>query len=329
MVPDAMADGATEQPLLLDVAHVIKRVRGARGELTILDDVTLRVEQDRSVGIVGESGCGKSTLAEIVVGLQRPSDGMITFRGVRLGEAAGSKARELRSRMRIVFQDPFSSLNPRHKVLDIVSEPLRHHTSLSKSDRRRRAAELLEAVGLSPRRQGGVRPAQLSGGQAQRVAIARALATDPDLLILDEAVSSLDVSVRAQILNLLHRLRKELGLTYVFIAHDLDAVRYVSEMVVVMYLGRICEVLPTENIGNVRMHPYTELLFGADHSAVWSRGGIAEDAQADEPPSIFDRPSGCPYRTRCPEATSRCAGETPELHVSSNGGLVACHARAS
>lgn len=312
---------------MLEVVGLVKRVQVRRRSITVLEDVNLRIDRGVSVGVVGESGCGKSTLAEIIVGLQTPSEGSIRFRGVALDGADRATLNQARAEMRMVFQDPYSSLDPRLQVIEIVAEPLRYLRQLTKQQRRTRAAELLAAVGLSPALHATYRPKELSGGQAQRVAIARALATDPMLLVLDEAVSSLDVSVRAQILNLLHDLAEAHGLTYMFIAHDLDAVRYVSDMVVVMYLGRICEVLPSSSIGETDMHPYAELLFGADRVAVWERGHLESNDDAGEPPSIFRRPSGCPYRTRCREASEVCVTEIPPLRVRRGGGFVACHHR--
>ena len=296
--------------------------RIARRDIAVLravDDVTLSVPSGSSLAIVGESGCGKSTLARAVMGLVAPSAGAVRLNGVLLGTQ-----RDLTTRRRIqmVFQDPSSSLNPKLTIGQTIGEVIRHHRLRRPHEVEARCRELLDAVEL-PASVFDQRPLALSGGQRQRVAIARALALEPELLIADEAVSALDVSVQASVLNLLTRLRRELGLTMLFISHDLSVVRHVSDDVAVLYLGRLVEHRPVVELFDTPAHPYTSaLLAGAPRLDVVRRPGGS--ALVGELPSPIDRPSGCPVRTRCPLAFDRCATEAPAA-TPVGGGVAACH----
>lgn len=296
------------------------------GVLQALSDVSFDVMAGETLGVVGESGSGKSTLARSILQAPPPKSGEVTFRGVNL---VGKKRKNLvddRQHMQMIFQDPFTSLDPLWKVSDLVAEPLIAYGIGNRASRRKRVNELLELVGLDPAIHGSRRPREMSGGQCQRVAIARALALNPALIVADEAVSSLDVLVQAQVLNLFEKLREELGLSYLFIAHDLALVKQVSDRVAVMYLGRLAEVGPAQDIYERPLHPYTRALLEAIPSpdptapAPNTSGTIS-----GEPPSALNPPSGCRFHTRCPLAQARCAEEVPELRELRPGQSVACH----
>jgi peptide/nickel transport system ATP-binding protein len=302
------------------------------GTVRAVDGVTLDVSEGETVGLVGESGSGKSTLGRAIVRLYPPTAGSILFRGVDIASRRGRESKRLTGELQMVFQDPYGSLDPRMSVGACIAEPLTVHRVGSGGDRRARVAELLETVGLPPRMAGRY-PHELSGGQRQRVGLARALALNPSLVIADEAVSALDVSVQAQILNLLQRLQRELGLTYLFIAHDLSVVRHVSDRIAVMYLGRLVETARTDDMHADPLHPYTIALLSAiprpDPEVEARRTHIVLQG---EPPSPADPPSGCRFHTRCWLRTrlgdpERCATESPELRAASvgDGHLVACH----
>ncbi|MBO0813431.1 MAG: ATP-binding cassette domain-containing protein, partial [Microlunatus sp.] len=272
-----------------------------------------------------ESGCGKSTVARMVMRLIDPTSGTITFDGTDLTALPPRQVKLLRRRIQLVFQDPFSSLDPRMKIVDSVGEPLAAHGIATGAVKRRRVCELTELVGLSPKDVDKY-PHQFSGGQAQRLGIARALATEPDLIVCDEAVSSLDVSVQAQVLNLLRRLQSELGLSYVFIAHDLNVVRYLSDRIYVMYLGRIVEVGHAEEIIANPRHPYTEALVGAIATQGPEGAGRRRRVVArGEVPSPAAPPPGCHFHTRCPKAFDRCRSEPPPLYQLNGERFAACH----
>jgi oligopeptide/dipeptide ABC transporter ATP-binding protein len=294
--------------------------RGPVPVLRAVDDVSLAVGTGEAVGLVGESGAGKSTLAQVIVGLREPTQGCIRLSGSELGT---KRSPPVRRRIQMVFQDPGSSLNPRLSVEQTISAPLRYHRLCEPAKCRSRCGELLEMVGLSPSIL-DARPSSLSGGQRQRVAIARALALEPEILIADEPVSALDVSVQAAILALLNRLRRELDLTTIFISHDLAVVRQVSSRVVVLYLGAVVEDRPTESLFADPQHPYTRALMeAAPKLGVRKEPGSA--ALAGELPSAVDRPSGCRFRTRCPLAQPVCAELEPELRGPGEDGTAACH----
>jgi oligopeptide/dipeptide ABC transporter ATP-binding protein len=304
---------------------VVRQAGGARGGVVqAVSGVSFDIMPGETLGIVGETGSGKSTLAHAVLQAPRPKSGSVVFRGMELTRLRGRALISARRDMQFVWQDPFGSLDPKWQVRSIVEEPLVAHSVGSRGTRRKRVNELLDLVGLDPARYAKRHPRELSGGQAQRVAIARAVALEPSLLICDEAVSSLDVLIQAQVLNLFERLRGELGLSYLFIAHDLALVKQVSDRVAVMYLGKFCEVGPGEAVYKQPLHPYTKALLDSIPS---TEPGAARATAAlhGEPPSPIHPPSGCRFRTRCPRAADRCASEVPEPRELLPGHLVACH----
>ncbi|MGH8798719.1 MAG: ABC transporter ATP-binding protein [Casimicrobiaceae bacterium] len=291
-----------------------------------VDGVSLTIGQGETLGLVGESGCGKSTIARLIVGLYRPTRGEIRFAGRRIDFADAELA--LRRTMQMIFQDPYASLNPRWRVADIVAEPIRAH-GIAQTPREigARVAALLEQVGLAAS-DGARYPHQFSGGQRQRVSIARALATNPAFLVCDEPTSALDVSVQAQVLNLMRQLQRDLGLTYLFISHNLAVVHHVADRVGVMYLGRVVELAPTRTLFATPLHPYTRMLLAAVPDL--SLTGKPRTAVAGEVPNPLEPPPGCAFHPRCPYANERCRVEIPVLKQAA--GLpaalaeVACHA---
>ncbi|KQV13217.1 MULTISPECIES: ABC transporter ATP-binding protein [unclassified Kitasatospora] len=310
---------------LLETRDLVKRfpvrhglTRRLAGHVTAVDGVSLRVDPGETLGLVGESGCGKSTVARLLTGLERPSSGTVRFAGRDL-EAPDDPA--LRRELQLVFQDPFSSLNPRQTVRQILASPFRYQ-GLTPDEPVER---LLERVGLRPEH-ADRHPHEFSGGQAQRIGIARALALRPKLVVCDEPVSALDVSVQAQILNLLKDLQDEYGLAYLFIAHDLGAVRQISTRIAVMYLGSVVETADRDTLFATPAHPYTRALLSAvplpDPDTERTRERIVLRGDL---PSPLDPPSGCRFRTRCPKAADRCAAERPVLRVLRPGHEVACH----
>ena len=318
-----------KQPLLsvrdLVQEFVVREGGGTRGGVVqAVSGVSFDIMPGETLGIVGETGSGKSTLARAILQSPRPKSGTVSFRGSELTRLRGRQLLAARQHMQFVFQDPFGSLDPKWKVRSIIEEPLIAYSAGDKQARRKRVDELLDLVGLDPARYAKRHPRELSGGQAQRIAIARAVALEPDLLICDEAVSSLDVLIQAQVLNLFEKLRRELGLSYLFIAHDLALVKQVSDRVGVMYLGKFCEVGPGESVYKQPLHPYTRALLDSIPSTE-PGAGRATTTLRGEPPSPVNPPSGCRFRTRCPRAADRCAQEVPEPRELFPGHLVACH----
>ena len=307
---------------LLQVKDLVHEFRTDLGTVHAVSGVSFDVRAGETLGIVGETGSGKSTLARSIVQAPRPTSGAVVFRGADLVTLRGARLLQARRHLQMVFQDPFGSLDPKWRVRDLVAEPLIAYRTGDRAARRRRVDEVLEMVGLDPAGHGGRRPRELSGGQAQRVAIARAVALSPALIICDEAVSSLDVLIQAQVLNLFERLRAELGLSYLFIAHDLALVKQVSDRVAVMYLGKLCEVGPGEEVYRQPLHPYTRALLDSVPGTAQAR---ATAAIRGEPPSPVHPPSGCRFRTRCPRAEQRCADEEPPMRALATGHSVACH----
>jgi oligopeptide transport system ATP-binding protein len=318
---------------MLEVEHLVKHfpirygvlIDREVGRVRAVDDVSFTLEEGETLGLVGESGCGKSTLCRTILRLIEPTSGSVRFRGQEIADASRREIQPLRRAMQIIFQDPYASLNPRKRVGQIVGDPLEIHGVASGTERRRKVQELLELVGLGPEHYNRY-PHEFSGGQRQRIGIARALALKPEMIIADEPVSALDVSIQAQIINLLDDLQEEFSLTLIFVAHDLGVIRHVSERIAVMYLGKIVEMGPAKEIYGRPIHPYTVALLSAvpipDPRENEAREPLVLEGDV---PSAADPPPACRFHTRCPWATEICSRVEPPLVDYGSGHLAACH----
>lgn len=317
-----------ERKVLLEAKNLVKEFPvtsgSKKGAVHAVSDVSLKIYQGETLALVGESGCGKSTLGRLLLRLIELTSGQVVFDGTDIGTLRGKELREFRKQMQIIFQDPYASLNPRMNVEKIISEPLiTHKVYGSKEETRKRVLELMQEVGI-PVEFIHRYPHQFSGGQRQRIGIARALALQPKLIVCDEPVSALDVSIQSQVLNLLDDLQEQYGLTYLFISHDLSVVRHISDRVCVMFLGCICEIGSTEEIYEKPMHPYTRFLLDSVPQPDPTMRDDDKELLTGEIPSPVNPPSGCRFRTRCPYATEKCVQEVPELREI-GGRQVACH----
>ena len=312
------------EPMLLSVEHLVVEYGTGSSRLRAVSDVSFDLKRGETLGFVGESGCGKSTLARAVVQLLRPTRGKVIFDGLDIARKDGGQVRRFRRHIQLIFQDPTASLNPRRQVGEIVGEPLVIAGVSDRAERERRVRAVLQAVGLDPDLVMRRRPHEFSGGQCQRISIARTLVLEPELVICDEPVSALDVSIRAQILNLLEDMKARYGLTLIFVAHDLAVVKAISDRVAVMYLGKLCEIGPAEQVFETPAHPYTALLLQSiplpDPDTK-----LIEGIAAGEPPSPYAPPSGCRFHKRCPRARARCTDEEPIMRELRAGQFVACH----
>ena len=322
----------SDQPVLLKVDMLVKHFPVLRGILQrqvavvhAVDGISFEIRKGETFGLVGESGCGKSTAGRTILQFYRPTSGQVFLDGIDLAKLQGADLRRMRRRMQMIFQDPYASLNPRMTVNEIISEPFRVHGVGDPKEIKDRVADLLNTVRLSPDYRNRY-PHEFSGGQRQRVGIARALALNPDFIVCDEPISALDVSIQAQVINLLEELQAKFGLTYLFIAHDLSMVRHISNRVAVMYLGMIVELGTVDDLYTHPLHPYTQALLSAvpvpDPWVEETRSRIILEGDV---PSPVHPPSGCRFRTRCPLAIDICARETPVLREMGPGHTVACH----
>ena len=325
---------------LLDISQVVKtfditggfldqlvwrdgRLKRRKTIVRAVNDVSINIGEGETVSVVGESGCGKSTLARMVMGIYPPDSGEIRFRGVRIDGLPPHRLRPYRTKMQMVFQDPYASLNPRMTVRAILEEPVRfHHREMASNEVRERVARTMLQVGVDPGWMDRY-PHEFSGGQRQRISIARALVVDPEFIAADEPIAALDVSIQAQILNLLMDAQEQRKLTYLFISHDLSVVRHISNRVAVMYLGMLCEVAGTQTLFEEPRHPYTKALLSAIPRL--GRKGFAHMKIEGEVPTPIDLPAGCVFHTRCPHAVNVCSDEIPRLILLANGASVACH----
>ena len=310
---------------LLEVANLTKHFVTQRGTVHAVDDVSFTIGRGETVGLVGESGCGKSTLGRMIVRLVAPTSGSVHLDGEEVGHPKGRALKKFRRKVQLIFQDPFASLNPRSTVGRILEEPLIVHDLGNHTHRREMVGSLLKRVGLRPEAASRY-PHEFSGGQRQRIGIARALALSPELVVCDEPVSALDVSIQAQILNLLSALKRDTNLAYLFISHDLSVIRYIADRIIVMYLGKIAEVADHESIWARPLHPYTQALIAAvplpDPQAARTRQRLVLESDL---PSPLSPPAGCRFHTRCPYAVDICRQDVPALREVSPGRYVACH----
>jgi peptide/nickel transport system ATP-binding protein len=325
------AEPAEKRAPIMEVRGLVKHFRLGGGLLAkprvvhAVDGVDLTIDRGEILGVVGESGCGKSTLARTLLRLYRPEQGSIRFDAQEIAQASTAEIRPLRRRLQMVFQSPYASLNPRMTVDAMLAEPLRYHGLTKTAEAtKRRIDELLGLVGLGAGARGRY-PHEFSGGQRQRISIARALAPEPDFIVADEPISALDVNIQAQIVNLMIDLRERLGLTYLFIAHDLAIVRHISDRIMVLYLGRVAEVAPADDLFTAQLHPYTRYLVSAQPSLHGPQDATQRLKLVGEPANATDPPSGCRFRTRCPIAKSICAEQPPPLRMLRPGHEVACH----
>lgn len=317
---------ANEKDMLMKADHVKVYFKGKNkrsGTVKAVDDISFEIMRGETFGVVGESGCGKSTLGRTLIRLLKPTDGHIYLDGQDIATLKGAELKQMRKKAQIIFQDPSACLNPRRTVKQILMEPFEIHQMGGQMDVDARIMELLQLVGLDSYHLSRY-PHELSGGQKQRIGIARALALKPDIVICDEAVSALDVSVQAQVLNLLQELKEKLGLTYFFISHNLNVVYQVSDRVGVMYLGKMVEIAAYDQLYEKRYHPYTEALLSAIPQ-VGQETGKKRIHLEGEVPSPSNPPSGCRFHTRCPKACDKCREEVPELKEIETGHFVACH----
>ncbi|WP_053367750.1 ABC transporter ATP-binding protein [Bacillus sp. FJAT-27245] len=324
------AETRTDQDYILQAKNIKKYfpikggvLRKTVGHVKAVDDVSLDVLRGETLGVVGESGSGKSTLGRVLLRLLAPTEGQILFENQDISTLGNRQLRPIRRDMQIVFQDPYASLNSKMSVQELIEEPLIVQTKLSRAERRDKAIDLLEKVGLRPDDRLKY-PHEFSGGQRQRISIARALSLNPKFVICDEPVSALDVSIQAQVLNLMADLQDEFNLTYLFIAHDLSVVKHISDRVAVMYLGRIAEIAPKKSLYEKPLHPYTEALLSSVPSTD-VRHKRQKIILKGDLPSPSNPPTGCAFRTRCPKAHERCELVRPELNEVGNGHYVACH----
>lgn len=309
---------------LLRVENLKKYFRTGKTDVKAVDDVSIDIARNETLGVVGESGCGKSTLGRTIAQLYNATEGNIFFNGNNIHNMPRKKLKEMRRDMQIIFQDPFSSLNPRMTVGDIIAEPLDLHKIVKGKKRKERIKELLELVGLDAEHMNRY-PHEFSGGQCQRIGIARALALEPKFIICDEPVSALDVSVQAQVINLLKRLQKRMGLTYLFIAHDLSVVKHISDRIAVMYLGKIVELMDAGDLKDEPLHPYTQALLSAVPEPDIKKQGHERTVLEGDIPSPAAPPSGCSFRTRCPMAMEICSQIEPQLREVKPNHYVSCH----
>ncbi len=325
-----MPESASSPAPLIEARNLVKHYPILGGvmlkqvaSVKAVDDVSLAIGRGETLGLVGESGCGKTTFGRTLLRLEEPTGGEVRFEGENILSYSPAQMRQLRRRMQIIFQDPFSSLNPRKNISQIIGQPLRIHGVDNRRERERRVAELLEVVGLRPEHLRRY-PHQFSGGQRQRIGVARALALNPDLIVCDEAVSALDVSIQAQVLNLLMDLQETFKLTYLFISHDLSVVEHVSDRVAVMYLGKLVELAPSRMLYQHPMHPYTQALLSAlplPDPRLKRRHAILRG----DVPSPIDPPPGCRFHTRCPHVQDICRHSIPDLREITPGHQAACH----
>lgn len=315
----------TVESLLQIKDLVVEYNAGRKRKVHAVSGVSFNIVRGETFGLVGESGCGKSSVARAVMQLPAPASGSVMLNGIDLTKLNRNELRLRRQHFQMVFQDPVASLNPRHKIGESIETPLRTIKHLDKAERREQVRQMLDRVGLDPDQYYDRLPFQLSGGQCQRVSIARALITDPQLLICDEPVSSLDVSIQAQIINLLRDLKPSHNLSMLFISHDLAVVKNICDRVAVMYLGHLCEVATSAQLFSAPAHPYTRALLSAIPRPDPQFSHLKIDIMPGELPSAIDPPSGCRFRTRCPRAQADCAQITPDLREFSSGHQVACH----
>ncbi|MBE7016534.1 MAG: ATP-binding cassette domain-containing protein [Ruminococcaceae bacterium] len=309
---------------LIEIQNLKKYFDVAKGTLHAVDDVSISIDAGKTVGVVGESGCGKSTLGKTIMRLVEPSSGKIIYDGVDITELSMREFKPYRQKIQMIFQDPFASLDPRMSVSQLIAEPIRSLAGVKDSaEITRRVYELMDLVGLA-RRLENVYPHELDGGRRQRIGIARALASEPQMIVCDEPVSALDVSIQAQILNLLQDLQKERSLTYIFITHDLSVVKHISDQIVVMYLGQIVEKADSKELFANTLHPYTQALLSAIPIPTLQRENKRIVLKGELSSPIDPKP-GCRFAPRCIYARDKCRGETPELRDCGNGHYVACH----